>query len=63
VADADDELERITSLLKEHEQAIGELQEADDPRQRERLAKLERARLGLLARLRGLGGSATNGDA
>ena len=59
----DDELEQITSSLKEHEQAIGELQEADDPAQRDRLAELERGRLGLLARLRGLGGSATNGDA
>jgi hypothetical protein len=63
VAGEDDELEQITSLLKEHEQAIGELQEADDPAQRDRLAELERARLGLLGRLRGLGGSATNGDA
>lgn len=59
----DDDLEQITSSLKEHEQAIGELQEADDPEQRGRLAELERGRLGLLARLRGLGGSATNGDA
>jgi hypothetical protein len=58
-----DELEQITSLLKEHEQAIGELQEAGDPTQSGRLAELERGRLGLLARLRALGGSATNGDA
>ena len=63
MADGDDELERITGLLKEHEQAISELQEADDPVERDRLAQLERARLGLLARLRGLGASATNGDA
>jgi hypothetical protein len=63
VADEDDELEQITGLLKEHEQSIAELQEADDPAQREQLAQLERGRLGLLARLRALGGSATNGDA
>jgi hypothetical protein len=63
VAEEDDELERITGLLKEHEQSIAELQETDDPAQRERLAQLEQGRLGLLAQLRGLGGSATNGDA
>ncbi len=63
MADEDDELERITGLLKEHEQSIAELQEADDPVQREQLAQLELDRLGLLARLRSLGGSATNGDA
>lgn len=57
----DDELEQITSLLKEHEREIAELQEADDPAQRGRLAELERGRLGLLARLRGLGASETNG--
>lgn len=59
-----DELERITTQLKEHEEAIDELHAADDPAERDRLAELERGRLGLLARLRALGGgSATNGDA
>jgi transcription elongation GreA/GreB family factor len=58
-----DELERITSELKEHEQAIDELQSAGDPAERDRLAELERRRLGLLARLRAMGSSETNGDA
>lgn len=61
--DADDDLERITSELKEHEDAIDELAAAEDPAGRERLAELERGRLGLLARLRALGGSQTDGDA
>jgi transcription elongation GreA/GreB family factor len=59
----DNDLERITSELKEHEDAIDELRAADDTAGRERLAELERARLGLIARLRALGGSQTNGDA
>ena len=58
----DDELERITSRLKSHEEEIAELQEADDPAQAGRLESLERERLGLIARLRALGTSATNGD-
>jgi hypothetical protein len=58
-----DDLEEITSRLKEHEEAIDELQASGDPAERDRLAKLERGRLGLLARLRALGGSQTDGDA
>lgn len=58
-----DDLEQITSQLKEHEEAIDELQADADPAQRDRLAELERGRLGLLARLRAMGASATNGDA
>ena len=59
----DDELERITSLLKEHEEEIAQLQAGDDPARLARLEELERGRLDLLGQLRGLGASATNGDA
>jgi hypothetical protein len=58
-----DELERITSELKAHEDAIEELAGVEDAAGRKRLAELERGRLALLARLRALGGSQTNGDA
>jgi hypothetical protein len=58
-----DELEQITSALKSHEEAIGELESRHDPALEARIEELREQRVELIARLGALGRSGSNGDA
>jgi hypothetical protein len=58
-----DELEQITSELKSHEEAIGELEARHDPALEARIEELREQRVELIARLGALGASGANGDA
>ena len=59
----EDDLEQLTSALKSHEEAIGELESQHDPALEARIEELREQRVELIARLGALGGSGTNGDA
>jgi chromosome segregation ATPase len=59
----EDELEQLTSALKSHEEAIGELESRHDPALEARIEELREQRVELIARLGALGRSGSNGDA